>query len=162
MKLATNIKFRAGVECPKCKNWHSIEHLLGYKTDPNLVWYCHNENCGAEFKFSVDVKYQLIYDLCLTGNESKPKRYVVKLKENIKDLTLIISGHGHYENGIEQDTFDEKRYLYESHTCPSNIMRSVVDIFSDGIKDEHGIFKLIKEIPKIQDEDNCYTIEDVK
>ncbi len=53
----------------------------------------------------------------------------------VKDDTLDSSA-------TPEELFQRKQYLYETHICPTNWLRHVLEIYHDGRADPHGMFTL--------------------
>jgi hypothetical protein len=119
-------------------------------------WQC--DNCQYEFRGTVLYSPGNIYDPCVvTITDVHPWGKVPKLSLlRLRDLYLVVDGYGDYRPE-EQDRlwYD---FLFHSHQCPTNILRSVVEVYDKDGFDPHGIMRFVaalddtKENRKMLDE----------
>ena len=132
------------VVCPKCgKPAGTVDHLRGYEHD--LMWYC--EHCGCRYAFSLteDGTVTAVVD---TGERTD--KTVVLLKAG--DIVLVVEGTLHTPGDSSHDA-----YFYNTHTCPTNYLKSVKAIIDLKNKDTdpHGIFEYVATLPWNAQADEC-------
>ncbi len=144
MIVTAHSKNELFIHCPKCgKGDHRVDHLaVGTETS----WYCDEVGCGQRFHLkrigTTDFEVWPLYAY---------KKTVLVTLEAEGPLTLLVKGmvfsedNGRMES--EEEHFERERFYYEEHTCPSNVMGSVVEVRSGNDHDPHGCFRLVKVEP---------------
>lgn len=119
--------------CPNCGvKRFSVGHLIT-KTRPYTFgpWECSNCNHSISGFIDSDINVTITkVDEC----KNKPVLCLIRLN----DLYMVIDS---YKSLEDPNWYD---YLFHEHQCPTNIMRSVIEIFDaeDGI-DPHGLFRFV-------------------
>lgn len=136
------------IQCPHClKATNSIDHLDGKEISTR--WYC--DDCGNQYSFKLS-KTGEITELKLTGD--RIDKSLVLLKNG--DIGLVVEGL--VFNG---DLSNNNEYFYNEHTCPTNYMKRVKEVFDlkNDDTDPHGIFEYVKTLPWDSNINECNNSE---
>lgn len=119
------------VLCPRCNtsSW-PIDHLTpGGTWGP---WPCSDRNCTASIKGSVGADGSLDIEV-----SDKPDMALALFL--FRGLYLVVAG---YSASKEYD------FLFHSHQCPENMLRSTIAVFDPetGI-DPHGVLRFVAAVP---------------
>ena len=129
--------------CPHC-NVHKfpIDHLININTDWG-PWYC--DDCGWACKGEVN-NCEVLVEKTL---KRKDKSLVFLKKDNV-----LLAVEGNFYN--DKIDLEHSKYYYETHTCPINYLRNVVEIINldTNDNDPHGVFEFVDEIPYNEDKIN--------
>jgi hypothetical protein len=166
----SEIKTKRYFNCLGCeKGVFWIEHLIDQIPErPWGTWYC--EACGVGHRGTAgngECKVDLTGDKCLRT------AVLLKLEPDAGDVYLTVRGMQFTKNGGVPDHArfeDGDRYHYNEHTCPTNYLRRVIEIFQvmperNGKREEstdpHGIFEYVMTAPLYTGEGRvCDNVQD--
>jgi hypothetical protein len=141
------------VVCPSCgKPAGTIDHMIEdaiRRGTPSWIcgWYC--DRCGEEYKGHVFADGTANVEK--TGKQKVETRALLKLEPLKGDVFIEVEGMtflGVGETIDGKDLVEDSRYYYEEHTCPTNYLRVVQELWEGGGgHDPHGLFKLIDVVP---------------
>lgn len=142
--LELKIEVKAYLDCPAClQHKHYVQHLIDKKHQGSFgPWYCDKCNYGIVGKFEgQEIKIAPVDD------QRKHFNCVVVLE--CGDYYFILKGTA---TGTP-DNFEHHEYLYNEHTCPTNITRDIIAVIDKRTcdTDPHGALRYVKSI-QIQDE----------
>lgn len=144
MKTKINEEVKYTFSCHECKEFEfNVTHLYKKNTLQSFgTWYC--DNCGQGHYGTIN---GMTLDINLSG---EIKKDIIVLLKKDNEYYLV---KGMEFGNRSKDKIDESgKYFYEEHTCPTNIMRKIIEIVSDGEEDEHGIFEYIGHSEKEYDD----------
>lgn len=135
------------IVCPNCtKSEHRVQHLYETSKDRGAEvsfgpWQC--DKCQHEFKGTVLYSPGSVHDPCVvTITDVYPWKKVPKLSLlRLRDLYLVVDSYGDYQPE-EKDRFWYD-FLFHSHQCPTNIFKSVVEVYDKDGFDPHGIMRFV-------------------
>lgn len=135
------------IVCTNCaKGEHRVQHL--YETSKERgtevsfgPWQC--EKCGHEFKGNVLYAPGSMHDPCVvTITDVYPWKKVPKLSLlRLRDLYVVVDSYGDYQPEEKDRLWYD--FLFHSHQCPTNIMRSAMEVFDKDGRDPHGILRFV-------------------
>lgn len=130
-------RFIACPECNKAEHW--IDHILDGQHFSFGPWYCHN--CGYGFVGSVvngevHLEYHGHIRKVIDTVRLVPQSSPIILKVN----GIIFEGR---DASPEECLESNKRFFYEEHQCPTNILHDTEDVIIDGDDDVHGLFEYV-------------------
>ena len=137
--MKQKLVYKEHVACPRCDELHVTDHLK--PSEMEYKWYCNG--CHYRFKFKL---YEGFADIETMEDRSIQTLVTLVLPTNKGTLKLEVDGIYVCENGENpsaKDIEEHHRYFYSEHTCPSNCLRSVEEVFLDGEPDPHGLFEYI-------------------
>jgi hypothetical protein len=143
MKMPTGkVNLKVFLRCPACTEGEfNVCHIVaGQEFGP---WCC--EKCGTYIQgkregATFDVK--VIDDL-------KRERITVTLQSKTEPpITLKLNSWQYLPPAnakplTPEAAWDNARYFYNCHTCPTNYMRDVAEIICNGDPDPHGVFEFV-------------------
>ncbi len=126
--------------CVACaQHEFAFEHLHeNYQT----WWYC--DDCGASNKVTtkngeLDVEIE-------PGRRKEKLLVTLELPPQLAPIRLEVRGMKLHGEGLRGEDEDEA-YFYEEHTCPSNSLRAVQEVFAGDQEDPHGLLKYVSRAP---------------
>jgi hypothetical protein len=138
MEQPATLKTIIKILCPNCgESDHTVSHLFDEGGRTFGPWCC--DACNHEFRGRV------LPDNSVVITKVEPRDTECKLcLLKLRDLYCVVTGY----SLVKGDQYDDHAdYLFHSHQCPGNIMRSVDEVFdvAEG-SDPHGIFRLVAYI----------------
>lgn len=144
--MKIELKSKRYWECPDCGQEHFVEHLIAEPSEDGHRWRC---DCGQSWRFHV---------LDGTGVElsrsdaerSEPVLVTLEMPPQDKPVRITLRGERYYQPGSKTDTAeaDERlRYVYEVHSCPTNWLTNLTEVYLGDEADPHGLFKFVKAEP---------------
>ena len=128
--------------CPECgKGNFSWGHLKpGQAFGP---WYCDECGVGITGKAEADGA-----DVEIRQGERRENRLaLLELKSEEPVYVLIDASRVRGANETEEETNHHDRYFYDEHTCPTNWLDNVVEVFHGSEPDPHGLFRFVRSAP---------------
>jgi hypothetical protein len=123
------------IRCPECsKGEWRVDHLVGLGWRSFGPWYC--DECG--FGFTGAVLDDGTVRTRAHASRVVPTHVTLRLEEPV---TLVVKGMRFIEGRDQPDDPDEHdRYYYEEHTCPTNFLKCVVEVYgANSEADPHGV-----------------------
>ncbi len=139
--------------CPSCTQGEfSVEHInAGQEFGP---WCC--DKCGAYCKGK---RAGAIFEMEICEDLKREKITVTLQSKTQPPITLKLNTW-QYMPGKDgppltpERAWDNARYYFNEHTCPTNYMRDVAEIICEGDSDPHGVFEFVSiEFGHIGDEE---------
>ncbi len=149
MSLKAVIKMKAHIVCPHCGNGdgYACDHILsgGEWAGGFGPWSC--DDCGHSITGklmpdgSLDIEehaeqWVKTIDVLMLPPQSKPVYFVLETKR------WIPAADSWMANKPEHDEAAGKRFLYESHSCPTNWLKPAM-MYYDGDSDPHGLIEFV-------------------
>ncbi len=137
------------IHCPHCgQSEHQVEGLFQNASYNFGPWRCHE--CNHEFIGRV------VGDTVEITSVVESDREPVVCLFRFRDLYLVVKGYTRQKN-YEYEWYD---YLFHSHQCPVNILRSVHAVYCphDG-NDPHGVIRFIAAIPDVRQKINEFSFD---
>lgn len=150
------IKTKKFIICPGCNiGESSIQHLLddSKRTHFDGEWYC--DRCGCSYKFTIDGG-----KVFAEVNPAKWKKPALTLLKLVPKNTV----YAVVEDAIYDYAPDggNKRYYYEEHTCPTNVLPNIEYLLDGDNTDPHGIWQFCAIVENPTGElDSNLTAEDL-
>lgn len=161
MKASTITKIH--LVCPVCKEpGHCIDYL---EAGRSTIADC--DHCGAYFKLSRRAT-TLAPSYEIEVLKEKKQRVVVTLQSTTEPpITLKVNDwmypspdvlfYQSRESGVRSETLQEfwenKKYYYNFHICPSSMFKQVEEVIVEDGADPHGLFQFVSvELPKEEDQ----------
>jgi hypothetical protein len=144
--MKAEIYMKPQIVCPNCQNHEgfSCEHILNGERRQFGPWFC--DDCGHSItgKLAADGTIDIevgpersikTLDLLVLPPQSTPVYFVVQgaRHEGRQGPAWFIK---------DRDEADHKKYLYETHSCPTNWFKPVV-IYIEGDNDPHGFLDFV-------------------
>ncbi|HVZ88069.1 MAG TPA: hypothetical protein VHG72_13945 [Polyangia bacterium] len=141
------------VVCPSCnKAAGTIDHMIEDAIrlgEPSRIcgWFC--DRCGWEYAGTVYADGSATVEK--TGKRKIETRVLLKLEPLKGDVFIEVEGMtflGVGETIEGKDLIEDSRYYYEEHTCPTNYLRVVQELWEgDYGHDPHGMFRVVDVVP---------------
>lgn len=134
------------VACPHCGvKAGRVDHLFSTHLPRSFgPWSC--QSCRMSYSGTVHAPDNIEL-------EKRDEAYVrtidlLALEMGDAEPILFLVGGGSHRNGGKRAGSDDdgKEYLYEEHTCPTNITQSIVRIIEGDDDDPHGLFTYLATV----------------
>ena len=138
------------IVCPHCgKSEHRVQHLYDTSKERGKEvsfgpWQC--DECQHEFSGTVLYNPGHVTDPCeVTITSIYPWIKVPKLSLlRFRDLYVVVDSYSDHKPGEKDSPWYD--FLFHSHQCPTNILRSVEEVFDDEGRDPHGVLRFVAAI----------------
>ena len=134
--MKAELRGKTYIRCPDCgKGENRVCHLFDMSFPVDFgPWYC--DACGTGYKGTIRGTADIEIALCDTPRLLKVVDVLV-LEPQDRPLYVAVASKD-YGCGL-----DDKRYLYEEHTCPTNWTRDVEMLMIGSNTDPHGLFQYL-------------------
>lgn len=140
--MTPEVKTTRYFTCPNgCAYKFTVEHLFTDMQDRQAgPWYC--EECGQAWNPCVRAGVLHVEP----ARQSKRDRWVIlELIPPAQPLRFKVKGARYFRDGKHEGSDDSTRYLYEEHTCPTNWMKEVTEVYLGDESDPHGLCRVVAE-----------------
>lgn len=155
--MQSEILTKRFIRCPHCGGGEfTVEHLFNPEDVERLFgpWHCHK--CNYEF-FGATKQDGTVEITKLKPSASQPMLCLLRFR----DLYLVVNRYARPKQDDREDWYD---YLFHSHQCPGNILRSVEEVYdpAEG-RDPHGQIRFIAAVPDVGQNigKECNTLEEL-
>lgn len=124
--------------CPKCKTEDAFQfHRKHHKENTPYNWVC--ATCGAHCTLEFYYGGSEIKNCSIT--DITPRS--VTLIELRADTPIFLVCNSLTTLPVD---LEKVRWFYEEHTCPSNTLRSTIEVVAEGKVDQHGICEFVDHV----------------
>jgi len=124
--------FKPQVACPSCGALSAIDYC---RFGIDYTWWCDNTDCGKQYSFVINPDWSVVS--CPTGTITTKTAVTLKVKKIDEDIFICLKG-------MELNGEHNDEYYYNEHTCPVNLIRGGLAVYTLIDNDPHGIFEYVK------------------
>lgn len=153
--------------CPNCKTRtnHTVNHIVETGRGVFGPWTC--EHCRAEIFGRVNKKTNTLEVHADMDNPSRTDKgyHLLCIPPMQKPIYFVVSGSVS-STKTPEEVANSNGYYYNSHTCPTNFLRSVVAMCYSQDPDPHGVFRYVgsvkaSDVPAALDGDGDFDSEKI-